>query len=360
MENKSKADGMNYAPKGCHNKVVLEGEFVFSVAKLKHGHIYGMTNGLIEAGATLKYVFDDEEEKVNEFLKKYPQAQRCESLEKILEDKETNLVASADITNKRADLGIKVMKAGKDYFTDKAPFTTLEQIENVKKIIEETKRKYLVYYSELIHVESAVYAKQLVDDNLIGEVVQVLNLGPHRLNASNRPDWFFDKEQFGGILCDIGSHNIYQFLEYCNVDDAKVISSAVGNYNNSKYPKFEDFGDAKLISDKGHNNYFRVDWFTPDGLGTWGDGRLIILGTEGYIEVRKYIDPGVSEKGDNVILVNKDVEVSKCVEGEVGFPFFGEMILDCINRTEISQKQTRAIKAAELSIIAQNNAEKIK
>lgn len=356
----NKKDGMNYAPKGKPNAVVSKGEFVFSVAGLNHGHIYGITNGLLEAGATIKYVYDDDKERLDKYLKTFPDAIPCGNLDRILGDDETKLVAGACITSERADLGIKVMEAGKDYFTDKAPFTTLEQIERVKKTIEKTHRKYLVYYSELIHVESAVYAKQLVDDGVIGDVIQVLNLGPHRLSESSRPDWFFEKEKYGGILCDIGSHNLYQYLEYCNIDTAEVLNSTIGNFNNPNHPELDDFGDANFVAKTGQSHYFRVDWFTPDGLGTWGDGRLILLGTKGYIEVRKYIDAGKSQQGDNVLIVTDEGEHFECVAGKVGFPFFGQLILDCMNRTEIAQSQHRAIEASRLSIVAQNSARKIR
>ena len=52
----------------------------------------------------------------------------------------------------------------------------------------------------------------------------------------------------------------------------------------------QDFGEA-LLRSPDVTGYIRIDWFTPDGLPTWGDGRLTILGTEGYIELRKYVDP---------------------------------------------------------------------
>src|SRR5690606_6573876 len=208
----------------------------------------------------------------------------------ILEDKEIQLVAGAAVTSERCALGMRVMDSGKDYFTDKAPFTTLEQLEMARKKVKETGKKYMVYYSERLHVESAVYAGQLIEQGAIGRVVQVIGTGPHRLNAPSRPDWFFKKEKYGGILCDIGSHQCEQFLYFTGAKDAKVLHSKVANYHNKQYPELEDFGDATLLADNGATGYFRVDWLTPDGLRTWGDGRMIILGTEGYIELRKYID----------------------------------------------------------------------
>lgn len=351
-------EGMNYSPKGKPNPVVAPGEFVFSAVALDHGHIHGMCNGLLEAGATLKYVYDPDPAKVKDFLERFPQATAAKSEAQVLEDAETQLVASAAVTNLRCALGLRVMDAGKDYFTDKAPLTTLAQLDAAKAKVRETGRKYMVYYSERLHVEGAIFAGQLIEQGAIGRVLQVIGLGPHRLSAPSRPDWFFVKEQYGGILCDIGSHQIEQYLYYSGAQDATITASRVANYANPDHPELEDFGEAMLLGDNGTSNYFRVDWFTPDGLGTWGDGRAMILGTEGYIEQRKYVDVATGARGgDHVILVNGTEEKHFHVTGEVGYPFFGQLILDCINRTENAMTQAHAFKAAELCVRAQMYAD---
>lgn len=352
-------DGMNYAPKGKPSPVCKSREFVFSVIGLDHGHIYGMTNGLLEAGGTLKYVFDPDEAKVSAFIKSYPQAVAARDERYVLEDKESVMIAGACITSERCALGMRVMSAGKHYFTDKAPLTTLEQLECAKKKVAETGKKYMVYYSERLHVEGAVFAGQLIDEGAIGKVIQVMGIGPHRINAPSRPDWFFQREKYGGILCDIGSHQIEQYLYYAKEDDAEVISSQIANYNHPQYPGLDDFGDAQLRGKNGTTNYFRVDWFTPDALRTWGDGRTIILGTNGYIEIRKYTDIGTERGGDNVYLVNDKVEQRFEVAGKVGYPFFGQLIRDILDGTENAMTQAHAFKAAELCIKAQNQAVKI-
>lgn len=350
-------DGMNYAPKGKPNPVVKEGEFQVGVVALDHGHINGMCNGLTEAGATLKYVYDPDPRKVEAFLENFPGVEVADSLEQILADDEIKLVAAAAIPNERSALGNKVLEAKKDYFTDKTPFTTLEQLEETKEAVKRTGQKYMVYFSERLHVEGAVFAGDLINDGMIGEVIQVTGFGPHRLDASSRPDWFFNKEQYGGILTDIGSHQIEQFLFYTGNEDAKVLHSKVGNYNNPDHPELEDYGDATLVGDNGATFYFKVDWFTPDGLRTWGDGRTFITGTEGTIEIRKYIDVAREEDtGDHLFLVNRDGEKHYRLSGEVGFPFFGELIKDCLNRTENAMTQEHVFKAAELCLKAQEQA----
>lgn len=351
-----KSDGMNYAPQGKPAPVVKAGEFTFAAIALDHGHIYGMCNGLTEAGADLKWVYDPDPNKVRVFCEKYPQVRAASCEEEILQDKDVKLVAGAAVTSLRCDLGMRVMDAGKDYFTDKAPLTTLEQLNRAKEKVKSTGKKYMVYYSERLHVESAIYAGYLIQDGAIGKVVQVIGIGPHRLDAPSRPEWFFEKEKYGGILCDIGSHQIEQYLYYAGVKDGQVVRSQIGNYNNPLHPELDDFGDCSIVGDNGTTNYFRVDWFTPDGLGTWGDGRTMILGTEGYIELRKYINIGTSKDSDHVFMANGKGEYHYEVSGKVGYPYFGQLILDCLNRTENAMTQEHAFKAAELGVIAQLQA----
>ncbi len=352
----SKQDGMNYAPKGKPAPVVEKGQFPIAAVALDHGHIYGMINGLTEAGAELKWVYDPDPEKVTAFCKAFPQAMRADSLEQVLNDPEILLVAAAAVPSKRCKLGLQVMEAGKDYFTDKAPLTTLEQLEQAKDAVNRTQKKYMVYYSERLHVESAVFAGQLVRDGAIGRVLQVIGMGPHRLSAPSRPGWFFEFEKYGGILCDIGSHQIEQFLFYTGAADAVITGSRVANYNHPQYPELEDFGDCMLTGDNGATQYFRVDWFTPDALSSWGDGRTFLLGTEGTIELRKYVNVATEKEGDHLFLVNKDGEQHFRLAGKVGFPFFGELILDCVHRTEYAMTQAHAFKAAELCVRAQMQA----
>lgn len=348
---------MTYAPKGTARAVVAPGDFVLAAAHLDHGHIYGMCNGLTEAGATLRWVYDPDGAKVAAFRESFPEVKVARSLAEILDDPEVRLVAGAAVPSERCALGLEVMAAGKDYFTDKTPLTSLEQLEEAKRAVARTGQKYMVYYSERLHNEAAVAAGDLVGQGAIGRVIQVMGLGPHRLNAPSRPGWFFEKARYGGILTDIGSHQIEQFLFYSGAEDATVLSARAENFAHPDYPELEDFGEASLRGDNGASNYFRVDWFTPDGLPTWGDGRTLILGTEGYLELRKYTDIGRDEAGDQLYLVDQKGVQHKALAGRVGYPFFGELILDCLDRTETAMTQAHAFKAVELCLEAQKVAD---
>ena len=354
-----KSDGMNYAPEGKARPVVNPGDFPIAAVALDHGHIYGMCNGLTEAGAHVKWVYDPDPKKIERFRSAFPQAQAARSQDEVLQDEEVRLVASAAVPSLRCGLGCEVMAHGKDYFTDKAPMTTLDQLEQAKSQVAATDKKYAVYYSERLHTECSIYAGNLIEEGAIGRVLQVIGMGPHRLSAPSRPAWFFDFAQYGGILCDIGSHQIEQFLHFTGARDATVTSSRVANYNNPNFPELEDFGDASLVADNGATNYFRVDWFTPNGLGAWGDGRTFILGTDGYIELRKYLDVGRDNESDQLYIVDGRGERHIRTNGTVGFPYFGQLILDCLERTEHAMTQEHTFKAAELCLVAQRDAQRI-
>jgi predicted dehydrogenase len=352
-------DGMTYAPSGRPQPVCSPGDFVFAAVGLDHGHIYGMCNGLTEAGGQLRWVYDDDPAKVAEFGRRYPGVQAAPSEQAVLSDARVQLVASAPVPVQRAGLGLRVMNHGKHYFTDKPPMTTLDQLAEVRATTAGTGMKYAIYYSERLHAESAVFAGQLVCGGAIGRVVQVLGMGPHRMNPASRPGWFFDHDAYGGILCDIGSHQLEQVLYYGGCDDAAITSARVANYAHKDHPGIEDFGDVAVVLGNGVTGYCRVDWLTPGGLSTWGDGRTFILGTDGYIELRKYTDLGREPTSDHVYLADKHTEQHIPVSGRVGYPFFGELILDCLQGTERAMTQNHAFRAAELSLQAQAQAVRI-
>lgn len=354
-----RSDGMTYAPTGGPiERVVEPGAFVFAAAHLDHGHIYGQVAPLKQAGGTLRYVYDTQPERAAAFGEAHPEAQIVDDLGRILDDPEVRLVASAAVPSERCAIGLRVMDAGKDYFTDKSPFTTHEQLESARAAVAATGRKYMVYYGERLANEAAVHATKLIADGAVGRVLQVITLAPHRLSKASRPDWFFDKARYGGILTDIGSHQFEQFLAFTGAADATVNAARVENFANPDAPGLEDFGEALVTTDTGASCYCRVDWFTPDGSEVWGDGRTFVLGTAGTMELRKYIDPATTgTPSDVVILV--DGEQTRRIEcaGRVGFPFFGELILDVLNRTEHAMTQAHAFKAAELSMLAQRIAD---
>ncbi len=346
-------DGMNYAPTAAKPQpVVAPGDFTFAAAYFDHGHIYGQINGLTEAGGQLSLIYDPDPARLATLTAKFPDVPVARSFEEVL-DSSVNLVTAAAVPCDRGPIGCQVLQAGKDYFTDKCPFTSLEQLETAEAIAAQTGRKYLVYYSERVHVESAWYVDTLLQQGVIGDIVHMEIFGPHRLNKASRPAWFFEKAKYGGILTDIASHQFDQFLHYARQTEGTVEHAIVANRANPDRPELEDVGQASLILANGIQCFSRVNWFTPQGMQGWGDGRTFITGTKGVIEIRKYFDFGRSGTGDQIFLADTQGESVISVSGQVGFPFFGQVILDCLHRTDHAMTQRHAFQAARLSLQAQ-------
>jgi predicted dehydrogenase len=326
----------------------------FSVININHGHIYGMVNALLTGGGEIISFYAKEDDLSESFSQAFPQASRLDTESAILEDESLHLIATSGINNERAPLGIKVMQHGKDCMTDKPGFTSLDQLEAVKRIQSQTGRIYSVCFSERLENRATVRAGQLVAEGRIGQVIQTIGLGPHRANPWLRPEWFFRKEQYGGILCDIASHQFDQFLYFTSSTQAEVVSSQIGNFNHPEYPELEDFGDVVVRSPHA-SGYIRVDWFTPQGLPVWGDGRLFILGTDGYIELRKYIDVEGRPGGDHLFLVNQQgTQYVDC--SHVELPYGSQFVNDIVDRTEKAIPQAHVFLASELALKAEAQA----
>ncbi len=329
----------------------------FSVIGINHGHINSQVQAVQRGGGELVAVFAKEADLRDAFVKRFPTVKVAKTENEIYDDKSIQLIVSAAIPDERAPIGIRAMKAGKDYMADKPGITTLEQLAEARKVQAETKRIYSIMYSERFENRATVKAGELVKAGAIGQVVQTIGLGPHRTNLATRPPWFFERARYGGILCDIASHQADQFLYFTGSTRADVVASQVGNVHHPKYPGFEDFGDMMVRGDRG-TGYIRVDWFTPDGLSTWGDGRLTILGTNGFIEIRKNVDIGGRPGGSHLFLVDqKETRYVDCAS--VALPYGEQLVADILNRTETAMTQAHCFLATELVLKAQHQAQRL-
>ena len=329
----------------------------FAAIGLNHFHIYGQTNLLLRAGAELVAFYAEEPDLAALYQKEYPQAKQVADKRAILEDESLHLVISAAIPSERAPLGMEVMRHGKDFMSDKPGFTTLAQLAEVRQVQQATGRIYSIDYSERLETRASVKAAELVQSGAIGQVIQTVGLGPHRPRLSQRPWWFFKRDKYGGIICDIASHQFEQYLFYSGETQVEVVHAQVANYAHPEHPEFEDFGDV-VVRGQQSTGYIRVDWFTPDGLATWGDGRITIIGTEGYIELRKYIDIAGRPGTDHLFLVtNEKTEYIDCKDLEL--PYGRQLVDDIINRTETAMPQEHCFRASELALKAQAMAARL-
>jgi predicted dehydrogenase len=329
----------------------------FAVVGINHGHINSQVNAVLRARGELVWLYAKEPELVEAFRKQFPQAKLARSEAEVLEDPGVKLVLSSGIPDERAPLGIRVMRHGKDYMSDKPGITTLEQLAEVRRVQAETKRIYSIMYSERLENRATVKAGELIKAGAIGRVVQTIGLGPHRMTPKTRPAWFFERARYGGILCDLASHQADQFLFFTGSTRAEVVASQIGNVHNQQYPGLEDFGDMMVRGDSGAG-YIRVDWFTPDGLATWGDGRLTVLGTDGFIEIRKNIDIAGRPGGSHLFLVDQK-ETRYIDTADTILPYGEQLVADVLNRTETAMPQAHCFLAMELVLKAEKQAQRV-
>jgi predicted dehydrogenase len=324
---------------------------------LNHPHIYEMVQCLLDAGVELVAFHAEEDDLAVAFARRFPQARRVDDTRRILEDRTIAIVASATIPDKRATVAIDAMRHGKDVMVDKPGVITTEDLTALRRTHKETGRIFSVCFSERFQVRSSAKASELVAAGAIGRVVQTVGLGPHRLGLNPRPDWFYQRARYGGILVDIAAHQADQFLHYTGSTEAEIVAAHIANYANPNKPELEDFGEMMLRGNRG-TGYVRVDWYTPDGLGVWGDGRLVILGTEGYIEARKYIDIAGKPGADHLFLVDKKGTQRVDCSG-TPLPYGAAFVRDVSERSETAMSQDHCFLACELGLKAEAMARRL-
>jgi predicted dehydrogenase len=326
----------------------------FGVVGVNHSHIYGMVDAVVRGGGELVSFHASEPDLAAEFARRYPAGKQVSDERAILEDPSIQLVLSSITPNERGPLGIRVMQHGKDYAVDKPGMTSLAQLAEVRRVQSATRRIYSIVYSERFENGATVRAGELVQAGAIGTVIQTAGFGPHRIHPPDRPDWFWDPTRHGGIICDIASHQFDQFLYFTGSTTGEIVASQVRNVRHPEHPAFQDFGDVMVRGNRG-TGYIRVDWFTPDGLPTWGDTRLTILGTDGYIEVRKNVDLAGRAGANHLFIADRDgVRYIDCKAVDV--PFGRQLVADVLNRTETAMTQAHCFLSMELALVAQDKA----
>jgi predicted dehydrogenase len=276
----------------------------FAAIGLDHRHVYDMTEGLLAAGATC--VGHDstttDPRVLAGFRKRFPRVPEVDR-ERLLDDASIDFIVLSAVPCDRAALAIEAMRRGKDVLSDKPGVTTLEQLAAVRQAVRETGRLWSICVGRVAS-PAIQEALRVVRTGELGRLVQVVSLAPHRLNRELRPAWFFDRPAYGGIINDIGVHSIDQFMALADTPDVEIESSTIGSFGTE--PRgFEDFAEITLRSPS-VRGYCRVDWFTPDGLPTWGDGRVFLVGTEGTLELRKNLDIEGRPGTDHMFVASRD------------------------------------------------------
>jgi predicted dehydrogenase len=244
-----------------------------------HPHVVELTQRLAAAGADLRAIVATDDAIGPWLTSQYRDARTSEPLAA-----DIDIVVTAAVPSERAQIAIDAMRAGKDVVLDKPGVTSVAQLDAVRDAQRETGRRYLVVFGERLGTPAMMCAHRLVTHGRIGDVVHTVGLGPHKLNLKHRPQWFFDPGRYGGILVDIGSHQVDQFLAFTGADRADVVAATTRSH--PEHAGLQTFGEMLLHAPDGRTGYASVDYFTPKGLGAWGDVRFSVVGTRGTLEAR--------------------------------------------------------------------------
>jgi len=275
-----------------------------ALAGADHNHLYEIIDRLVKAGA--EAVAHTAE---GQFFEHYSgwQAESVErSYDDILADDSIDLIVTAAIPNRRASIALAAIEAGKHVVSDKPGLTTMDQLDAVcSAVAGRPGRPWTVLFTERFENRAINEAVRLARSGAVGTVVHVVGAGPHTMWAKRRPDWFWDPDATGGILVDVGSHQVDQFVSITGAAaaDVSVVSSMVGNVASSDHPAMQDIGSMTLAAGAVVGDH-RLDYLTARGLGTWGDCRLMIVGTDGTIEARANVDVAGADGAEHLIVVD--------------------------------------------------------
>jgi len=317
-----------------------------------HNHLYEIIDRLVKAGASA--VAHTAE---GQFVEHYSgwQASSAEaSIDDILADDTIDLIVTAAIPNRRASIALAAIEAGKHVISDKPGLTTTDQLDAVRAAIAgRPGRPWTVLFTERFENRAINEAVRLAKSGAVGTVVHVVGAGPHTMWAKRRPDWFWDPDATGGILVDVGSHQVDQFMSITGAvaADVSIVSSMVGNVASADHPAMQDIGSMTLAAGAVVGDH-RLDYLTARGLGTWGDCRLMIVGTEGTIEARANVDVAGADGAEHLIVVDADGTRRVDISGVV-VDWAEHALADLADGGERLMTQQHAIDVTDVCLRAQ-------
>ncbi len=330
----------------------------FAVIGIDHRHVYELTQHLMDAGMDCAgwWPVTTNPHVLAGFRKRFPHLPEVAERDRLLDNPTIQLIVTASIPNERAALAIDAMRRGKDVLCDKPGITTRADLAAVEAAVAQTGRRFIVAFGDRWASPASARAKALVREGAIGRLVSTTGMSPHRLNRDTRPDWFWSARTNGSILVDIGCHQIDSFLHLTGREDAEIVHAAIRSVAPEHTPvsDFQDWGEMILRNDVATAT-MQMHWFTPDGLADWGDGRAFIIGTEGYIELRKNLDIAGRDGGQHLFLVNHaKTEHIACAGMAVGtYRAFADDIRD---RTETAMTQSHCFAVCRLALAAEEKA----
>ncbi|MGQ1411029.1 inositol 2-dehydrogenase [Acinetobacter baumannii] len=135
-------------------------------------------------------------------------------------------------------------KAGKHVFCEKPLGVTIEEIENVKNIIESfPNQKFMLGFMRRFD-DSYRYAKQMVDNGDIGEITLIRCYGIDPSSCIESFVNYAKHSNSGGIFIDMAIHDI-DLVRWFTGEEVNNVW-ALGN--NFAYPELDEYGDSETAA----------------------------------------------------------------------------------------------------------------
>ena len=328
-------------------------EIKIAMAGLAHGHgIAFLDSALKFDGVSVVGFYDDENPLSAQEASKTFNAPVYNDLDELLQKSGANTLLTAAINSSKADIIVKAVEAGLHIISDKPLVTKMDDLNRITDALEKNKNVKLYLMLSERYSPVLVTTKNLIDAGEIGQVVNIINMRPHRLRPQGRPAWMFDSKQYGGILNDIGVHDIdiAVWLSGCEVD--KILAASVSNKRFNEFDDFDDNGEAMLRLKNGCIVFILESWLTPEKYPHHGEMKFIVHGTKGQITVdpqnKKVTIYSDSKKQHNV-------KVKNPAETYVSDPlkYFSNIKHEATVTTQVSIQAQRV--ALECQLVADRN-----
>ena len=325
----------------------------FGVIGCRHGHIYSFIEEMIDLGHTFVGICEREGDLKDTLSSDFnvPIFSNVDELFSL----NPEIIGTASKNNEKIDVIELCEEQGIHIIADKPIVINRDGLKRLEGVFNRGKIQVSVMFTERFNPMMRKL-KEIIDNGEIGEVVNINFRAPHQLRKESREEWFFDKEENGGLLIDLLIHQ-FDALNLLIGSPVNGVSGYMKKSDNYEYPSFFDTVSVVLRTENGVIATMETDWFIPDSNWTWGDVRVFCTGTKGKVEIRTNGDPLI-EKAPLGFMVTKDNDWHRI--GPISPNLTVSM--DLINRintgsSEITHKDI--LSASKSSIIADEKVEKI-
>ena len=194
-----------------------------------------------------------------------------------------DIVAVSPLYYLHAEVTVAALRAGHAVYCEKPLALTLESLADVREAQAASGLPIGIMLDFRYHPTFHA-ARRLVAEGAIG--TPTVAYGQKSYKRGNRPDFYRQRETFGGITPWVGIHAI-DWVRYVAGVDYRAVTSQHVKLHRPDYPDMEDAATCIYELANGGSAVMSFDFLRPAGAPTHGDDRLRILGEKGALEIRE-------------------------------------------------------------------------